>query len=464
MIPERSIFWHQGLFLQPQHFQHFDRYVSSLISPAYQFIQPYLWGLRTITFNESALLNRVVELTEFEALFQDNSWAVLGKNCSIAPRSFADLDFDFTGKDIFTVYLGLKRVDRFEANVTQVNRNAAGVVDTRYWVDRDPEEVNDMYVADGTTAQVSFLEYNVRLFWPDEMKDNDQYLFLPIARLQMKGEDIHLDKTYIPPTFQLSGASGLIQTIKHIREQTLARCRVLETYKSSQNQSVEDLELTNLYYISALGYLNRYLAALTHITETPVSHPWNVYGVLREMVAELSCFSERVNALGQLRDGTDLLPEYDHLNLNDCFSDIQRLVVELLGSIVVGSENVIPLNREEFLFSCDIPSEFLRQRGMYCLMVRTETKDEDLIDSIARHAKVANCFSIETLIARSLRGIPLIYREVPPLGMARHADRLCFEIDTGNHLWKDIATDGRLCLFWEAAPDTTAIDLVITKL
>ena len=464
MTPERSIFWHQGLFLQPQHFQHFDRYVSSLISPAFQYVQPYFWGLRAVALNESSLLNRVVELTEMEALFQDNSWVVLGENCTVKPRSFADIDFDFTGKDDFFVYLGLKRVNRFGANVTEVNRNDTGVVDTRFLVDRDPEEVKDMYVPEGTPAQVSFLEHNVRIFWPEEVKDNDEYLFLPVARLEMKGEDIHLDKTYIPPTFQLSGAPGLVQTIKHIREQTLARCRVLETYKTTQSQSVEDLKLTNLYYISALGYLNRYLAAMTHVMETAVSHPWNVYGLLREMVAELSCFGERVNALGELRDGTELLPPYDHLDIHTSFIEIQKLIIELLGSIVVGSENVIPLIREEFMFSCNTPGDFLRERGMFCLMVRADTMDQSVVDSLTRHAKLANCFAIETLIARSLRGVPLIYREVPPLGMARHTDRLCFEIDTSNHLWKDVAADGNLCLFWEAAPEVTAIDLVITKL
>jgi len=464
MTPEKPLFWHQGLFLQPQHFQHYDRYVRSIVSPAFQYILPYFWGTRNFEVNESALLNKVVEITDLDAVFEDNTWIGLGKNCFIKPRSFAEIDFDFSGKEIFTVYLGLKRWDNFSANVTQVNIKEMPTRDTRYLVDETPAEVKDLHAEGGSPAHISFLEHNVKIFWPHEVTDNNQYIFLPVAQLEMRGEEVCLVKKFIPPTFLLSGSSALVQIIKHIREQLLARCRVLETYKPSQSQSASDLEPASLLYIFALGFLNRYLAILTHILETPASHPWSVYCLLREMIAELSCFSDRVDGLGQLRDGKNLLPAYNHTDLNSCFSETQKLVVELLSSIVVGSENVIPLARDEHLFSCEIPSAFFARRSMFCLMFRSEEKDQQFIDSIVRHVKVGNCMAIETLIARSLQGVPLIFREVPPLGMARHSGRLCFEVDTTDHLWKDVASDGRFCLYWEAAPADTAIDLVVTKL
>jgi len=31
MKPAKPVLWHQGLFLQPQHFQQFDLYVQSLL-------------------------------------------------------------------------------------------------------------------------------------------------------------------------------------------------------------------------------------------------------------------------------------------------------------------------------------------------------------------------------------------------------------------------------------------------
>jgi type VI secretion system protein ImpJ len=41
---ERPLFWHHGLFLQPQHFQLSDRYLQSLLNTVYRLLMPHLWA------------------------------------------------------------------------------------------------------------------------------------------------------------------------------------------------------------------------------------------------------------------------------------------------------------------------------------------------------------------------------------------------------------------------------------
>src|SRR5689334_24100661 len=53
--------------------------------------------------------------------------------------------------------------------------------------------------------------------------------------------------------------------------------------------------------------------------------PWNLYGVLRQIVGELSCFSERINVMGEDRDDDERpLPAYNPMNLWECFSAAKR--------------------------------------------------------------------------------------------------------------------------------------------
>jgi len=63
MNTNRPLFWHQGLFLQPHHFQQFDLYVQSLMTPYHRFIQPYLWGIGDMEIQESTLQNGSFHLT-----------------------------------------------------------------------------------------------------------------------------------------------------------------------------------------------------------------------------------------------------------------------------------------------------------------------------------------------------------------------------------------------------------------
>ena len=67
-----------------------------------------------------------------------------------------------------------------------------------------------------------------------------------------------------------------------------------------------------MVYILALRSVNRYVPLLHHYTETPNVHPWIIYAALRQLVGELSSFSERVNALREFSDYDSRLSRYDH--------------------------------------------------------------------------------------------------------------------------------------------------------
>jgi len=88
MIRSRPLFWHQGLLLQPHHFQQLDLYYQSLLMPYHRFLQPYLWGVGSMQIQESALGNRSFSLTEGEFVFPDGTHILLPGNAVVEPRSF----------------------------------------------------------------------------------------------------------------------------------------------------------------------------------------------------------------------------------------------------------------------------------------------------------------------------------------------------------------------------------------
>ena len=96
-------------------------------------------------------------------------------------------------------------------------------------------------------------------------------------------------------------------------------------------------------------------------------------------------------------------------------------------------------------------------------MVRLLASDERTKENVIRHVKVGHCDAIPVMVARALSGVPLKYRESPPLGMARREDSWCLELDVDHPRWRELKADGRLCLHWNDAPDDTVIELVITR-
>ena len=116
MNVNRPLFWHQGLFLQPHHFQQQDLYFQSLLAPYQRFIQPYLWGVGDLEIQESALDNGSFHLNRGEFLFSDRSYVTFPGNAVIEARSFDEAWFE--GEKPLMVYLGIRKLNHNGENVT----------------------------------------------------------------------------------------------------------------------------------------------------------------------------------------------------------------------------------------------------------------------------------------------------------------------------------------------------------
>lgn len=85
---QKPLFWHQGLFLQPQHFQLLDLAFQSHLTPYRYFIQPFFWGIGEIEIQRAALGTRSFNLIKGDFLFPDGTYVVCPGNAVIEARSF----------------------------------------------------------------------------------------------------------------------------------------------------------------------------------------------------------------------------------------------------------------------------------------------------------------------------------------------------------------------------------------
>ncbi len=58
----KKLFWHQGLFLQPQHLQYMDMAHQYAIQPMLNIANPCFWGLVKLEINQDALSSEVFEV------------------------------------------------------------------------------------------------------------------------------------------------------------------------------------------------------------------------------------------------------------------------------------------------------------------------------------------------------------------------------------------------------------------
>jgi len=456
---KRPLFWHQGLFLQPQHFQLKDLYDQSLLTPLHQYLNPHFWGIADIEIQRASLGNYSLDLLRGKFLFPDMTFAVFPDNAVIQARSFGE-EWEEDGK-IFPVYVGLKKWNDAGQNVTVLsNLDNLSDVTTRFVTSTDPEEIQDLH-QDGPSAQVKRLYYVLKIFWGTEKHLLGDYEIIPLACLEKDADDIILSEQFITPCISIAGSEPLDKLVREIRDQIASRARQLEAYKQERGIHSAEFGSRDMVFLLALRSLNRYVPILMHLTETQRIHPWTVYSVLRQLIGELSSFSEQVSVNGELEDGTPLLLGYDHLNLWKCFAGAKTLITRLLDEITAGPEYIIELLYDGTYFAADLPPMIFEGRNRFFLIFETEADAKTVLQSMESIAKLSSRQTLPILIAHSLPGIKLEHLSIPPQELPRRAHSLYFQIDHHSDQWAQVQKGNNLALYWDTAPQDLKLELMV---
>jgi len=322
------VFWHEGMFLRPQHFQAADRYWTEVAEVSQQIDHPYYYGLRSLLLSAEAIGNNQFQINTCRARLKDGTIVnlELGQEPDrLDMRSAAtdqliasaDLTEAFEEDSKVRVFLAVPRLKLGRVNVAS-NGSAA---DCRYL----PSTINIQDETDGSNQEeVDFLALNTRLLLSTQ--SHAGYEVLPIAQVKRAGANSapEIDTEYIPPLLAVEAWPLLKNDIIRVIYDLVGR-----------NMTLLSEQLTNLDAVLAsrdpgemqkllkLSRLNEAYAAISSITFAAGVHPFTAYAELCRAIGQLSLF-------GETRKAPEF-PRYDHDNLYPIFKWIKDQIIQLLG-------------------------------------------------------------------------------------------------------------------------------------
>lgn len=460
MDVSKLLYWSQGIFLQPQHFQLQDFANHQRFHILQSASLNHFWGVARLDIDASALATEKFALGSGAFFFDDGTYVSIPETAPPLVRAFTGVWTE--SEKPLDVYLALHRFNNWGSNVTEVDgpeqRHRAT---TRYVTDTDPEEVPDLH-AGGTPAPIRRLTHTLKIFFEPELEQTSDYHCIRIARLVRQGNTVVVSTAYIPPCISTDASPVLAGLLQEVRDLVAVRCRVLEQYKSPNTLRRTAMDLRYLVYLLALMSLNRHLPVLNHLRTAQKTHPWDSYGILSQFIGELSTFSSTVNAAGEARDGTQVLPPYDHENLWGCFAAARKLCGELLEGLVLGPEYLIPLERKEEFFLASPPEGVFKPDTAYWLILKTE-HPEAIRDPLSQHVKLSAQTNSSTLIALAVPGARLEFSENPPSGMPTDPKVKYFQIDRNCPQWLEIEKTRTVSLYWPEAPDDLVAEIAVIR-
>ncbi|MBA6339749.1 type VI secretion system baseplate subunit TssK [Colwellia sp. MB02u-10] len=459
---QKPLLWHQGLFLQPQHFQYESLHSAQVTAQYMRQISNYPWGFSHLQLDETALTRGQIDIQEMEVLFEDGTLVEYPANAHLQPRNF---DAKWIDRNTpLKVYIGLSKVSHSKGNVTVVPHfDSAPIINTRYIAEVEGEEYKDFHQGELST-HLRTMKYAINLLLGDEAEATNNDILIHIATLEQKDEEIKFCPNYITPCTAIKASTVLMSTLKNIRDELVGRSKQLEKYKSISTSRAAEFNPVAERYRSALKVLASYAPSINHHLENSCAHPVDIYGILRSLIGELSTFSTKVNLLGESADTNLKLPKYQHKALADCFSSAKELIITLLDELTVSPELLVRFEKEDVgRFSVNLPGEFFTKQNSMYLVLETNTPYNEFNTDFNSFAKLGADSQVNTYVDRAIPGLTFEHFSEQPTGLEHRAKVTYFTIDRDSDKWKMVQEQGKFALHWDDAPEDLMVEMVLVR-
>ena len=427
MTWHNKVMWTEGMFLQPQHFQQQDRYVTRAMDTRLRLSIGYGWGFHSLSLDEAALHQGKLALTQASGVFRDGTPFLLPMD-DPAPLAL-DVAADVRDERI-VLALALTRPGVAESDV----EDTSTAMPARFHAVE--VDVADSHAASLRQAPLQIGRLNLRLM--RERDANDGYSCLGVARVVERRTDgrILLDTQHMPPLMHVPGntiADGFLREIiglLHQRGEALA-ARLAQPGRAGVGEIADFL---------LLQVCNRFGPQLAHARRAPALHAELFYALLLGLAGELSTFRDS-------KRPTEL-PPYEHDDPVRCFNALMNDLRQSLS--MVREQSAIPIELQERKYGIRvaiIPDLELQRTAVFVLAVNAQVDSEQLRARFPTQVKIGPAERIRDLVNLQLPGVGLRALPVAPRQIPFHAGFCYFELDTrGNEMWRQLESSGGLAM------------------
>lgn len=442
----QKVLWGEGMLLAPQHFQQSERYLEHQIAQRMRALRAIDWGLTALEIDEAALAGGEFGLKALSGVLPNGMFvAIPSADPAPAPRQI-HAAFP-AGEEALWVALAIPRAEPGELLCPSEASSEALTPFLGHSAQlRDETD---------TSRQREVRLGRKRLELRFSSEPNDSYYSLPIACLRRTASGFELDHNFIPPCQYASASPRLRAMLRRLLDIMVKKSADLSSQRRSRGGMVEftTAEAASFWFLHTI---NGHLPGVRLLYQIPHVHPLELYRELASLAGELFSFA----AEGKITD----IPPFDPKDLSRTFVTLERLLFELLGTVLPTRCVPIPLEKSrEMLYAAAIHDDRLLHTARWFLSVQSDVGEAKVQAELHLKAKVSSTDQVDGLIVRALPGVPLQYVESPPSDVPVQQGKTYFQfVQSGEH-WEAIKTTHSLAIYVPAEFTGLKLELMAIK-
>jgi len=422
-----KVVWTEGMFLRPQHFQQFERYLENYVQLRVGQGQGGFWGFRKLTLDSAALAIGKVVIESAQGVMPDGT-----------PFSFANVDEAPPALEIgdqvrnTDVVLALPR--RRSGGEEIIFEEMGGSPLARF-IAQDCEVQDSGAVAFGP-AELQVGRLRLRLMLASEL--NDEWVALRVARVVERAGDhrVVLDENDIAPALSIGHQPVLMRWVNELEGLLQARAEALAARLSEPARG----GVSEVSDFLLLALINRYMGTLWHARQFPDSHPQSLFHDWLKLACDLATYTSPDRR-------PHVWPEYRHDDMAPAF---MALMLELRRSLSVvldqSAMQIALIDRGQGVRVAQIPDVQLLRTAGFVLAVHADMPGETVRTRFPTQVKIGPVERIRDLVHLQLPGVTVRAMPSVPRQIPYHSGYTYFELEKTGDFWSQLERSGALAL------------------
>jgi type VI secretion system protein ImpJ len=436
----KPIYWRQGIFLQPQHFQYNDAYQAQSIARVLQLNPNHAGAISSIKFVNDRLQSGFLACSQLQAFMPDGQWVDIRLNARLAD---ADIRNILSQDGVYKVAIGLPKLTDGSPAVADKG------LDGRFEAATYSEQLADLY-DDNPELEIDRLWFRLRFLVGDEIDSAQGMNILSVAKLVVQAGTASFDEAYAPACLTVESHPAL-STIVH---QFFESMQAFESRLAAMSKPWR----MNGDTIESVWLRDRMVHAELAQCLTQTGHRLRMHASPSDIFECFLVLARRLSAVGGV--SCPELPLWERNDPCRLFDRVGQVVLALLDQLRSGPDNVVVFQPRDGWLEATVPSA-ANVGGHVVYLVVQQVTEMQLLE--ASSAKLASLTRIETVVSRALAGIPLERLDRVPYGVAEAANAGVWKVDTLDPIWKEASSSGTVCLHWLGLPKTMRALLVFFR-
>jgi type VI secretion system protein ImpJ len=434
-----AVHWHEGLFLQPHHFQAWDRHWTERIGVGESWQNPFSYGVYEVVWNHAALAAGFLQIDVLRCKTQGATLVEFSEQRPAERRDLRPAFHALGGEHrSIDVFVGVARLQLGSHNVDDPkHRNGA-----RFHSEllEYPDETDAANV-----QPVGLRRINAKiLFGHEDLAGYDVLRIGKIRRSEKEQSIAELDTEYVPPLMDIAAWAPF-------RQQVLQPlCDLVHQQSEKIGSEVEQAggllhanTPVELQRVIALQALYPAVATLSVLSRSRGIHPMHAYLELARVVGSLQLLrSDRQ---------PPRMAAYDHEDIGPLFASLKRSIFQTIEAFAETPYLQYCFHGTEHGMQLSVDRGVFTQVKRWLIGVQKGTMSTadaiTLISPANLDWKLGSTQQVDALFLRRGAGLQLRHTNSIPASLPRGEQWIYFDIVNQNDgVWDDVVATGGLSM------------------